>query len=174
MATKRYCTVGEQAKNYLRTMALGLNKIYLCSRKKLGTDNQMLLGLGFLTGSSGRIRHIGPALKTEVVQATHSTRSLGVTKPQHLLVGFNMTAVSPIVFKKASSLEDLIVESNTPEKVDNSKKTSLVKAKPNASEQKMHPNYGGLCETHYVYNYWLSGRSPSKHGQIYFTSLDIW
>ena len=80
----------DRAALYLRSVCLGIGRLYFLSQKDEGWMDLSLAMMGSPLGPQGKRRHLMPGLKKELVETTHGLRGCGVSKVSNVALGYEV------------------------------------------------------------------------------------
>jgi len=80
----------DRAALYLRSVCLGIGRLYFLSRKDEGWMASSLAMLGNPLGPQGKRRRLLPGLKKELVETTHGLRGCGVSTVSNIALGYEV------------------------------------------------------------------------------------
>ena len=80
----------ERAKLYMRSVCLGIGRLYFLSQREGSWAASSLAMLGSPLGPQGKRRRLTPGLKKELVETTHGLRVCGETKVSNIALGYEV------------------------------------------------------------------------------------
>mgnify|MGYP004285299373 CR=1 FL=1 len=80
----------DRAALYMRSVCLGIGRLYFLSQKDEGWMVSSLAMLGVQLGPQGKRRRLMPGLKKELVETTQSLRGRGVCKVSNIALGYEV------------------------------------------------------------------------------------
>ena len=80
----------DRAAHYLRSVCLGIGRLYFLSQKDGRWAALSLAMLGTPLGAAGKRRRLIPGLKKELVETTHGPRGCGVAKVSNIALGYEV------------------------------------------------------------------------------------
>ena len=168
----------DRAALYLRSVCLGIGRLYFLTRNNEAWAASSLAMLGNPLGPQGKRRPLMPGLKKELVETAHTLRGRGVSKVSNVALGYEVVRKGGRR-KRGLSLEDLSPPKKIPrtggfgmalslegnDEVSNPREdaeaSSLSENRKSQEPDKRHlfrsvQSY--RCEHHYAWNYHLSTR----------------